>query len=150
VTASPFLVSKASFGDLPEVLALVKQCELLENGIAEAIASFLIARSGSALVGCAGLEKYGELGLLRSVAVAPSARGTGIGATLVEGMSAAARADGVRELFLLTTTAASYFERHGFAAIPRSAMPAKVADSWEFRVGCPQTAVVMRLALKEP
>jgi N-acetylglutamate synthase-like GNAT family acetyltransferase len=149
VTASPFLVSKASAVDLPAVLSLVRQCELLETGIAEVIASFLIARSGSVLVGCAGLEKYGELGLLRSVAVAPSARGTGIGAKLLEGMAAAARADGVRELFLLTTTAASYFERHGFTAIPRSSAPTQVADSWEFRVGCPETAVAMRLALKE-
>jgi amino-acid N-acetyltransferase len=149
VTASPLLVSRASIGDLPSVLALVKQCELLETGIAEGIGSFMVARSASAVLGCAGLEKYGELGLLRSVAVAPSARGTGIGAQLLQSIAAAARADGVRELFLLTTTATSYFQKHGFTAIPRESAPAQVADSWEFRVGCPQTAVAMRLALKE-
>ena len=149
MTASPLLISRANLGDLPAVLALVEQCGLLQTGIAEAIASFLVARSDYDLVGCAGLEKYGEVGLLRSVAVAPSARGTGIGSRLLQGMSAAARADGLRELFLLTTTAASYFEKHGFIITPRSSAPVQVAESWEFRVGCPQSAVVMRLGLQE-
>jgi len=141
-------VSKATRGDLPALLALLRQCELLETGVAEAIDGFCVARSAGALVGCAGLETYGELGLLRSVAVEVSARSAGLGTQLVESVAAAARAQGLRELFLLTTTAAPFFERRGFVSVLRPSVPEQIADSWEFRVGCPQTALAMRLALK--
>jgi N-acetylglutamate synthase-like GNAT family acetyltransferase len=150
MTASSFLeISKASIGDLPLVLALIRQCELLETGVAEAIDGFFVAHSAGMLVGCAGLEVHAEFGLLRSVAVGPSQRKAGLGTKLVEGVADAARAQGLRELLLLTTTAPTFFERRGFSAVLRSSVPAQIAESWEFRVGCPQTARVMHLALRE-
>ncbi len=136
-------------GDLSSVLALLRRCELLETGVAEAFERFVVARSDAAMVGCAGLEVYADLGLLRSVAVDPSARKTGLGAALVRSIVAAARELGLRELYLLTTTAPEFFERVGFNRVPRGEVPAAVAESWEFRVGCPQTAQAMRLALQE-
>ncbi len=143
-------VSMANCADLPDVLALLRQCQLLENGVAEAIDGFCVARSSGTLVGCAGLERYGEMALLRSVAVSESARGAGLGTNLVKSVTTTARTRGLSQLFLLTTTAPAFFERLGFKAVERSAVPAAVADSWEFRVGCPQTAVVMRFELKAP
>lgn len=142
-------VLAATRDDLPDVLALLRQCELLETGVAEALAGFRIARSKGTLVGCAGLESYGDVGLLRSVAVLGAARRSGLGTKLVEAVAAAARARGLSQLFLLTTTAGDFFERRGFSSVPRSAVPASVAESWEFRVGCPQTALVMRHELDE-
>jgi amino-acid N-acetyltransferase len=143
-------LSGATADDLPAVLALLRRCKLLETGVTEAIADFYVARSGEALVGCAGLEAYGKFGLLRSVAVESAARGAGLGARLVKSVVAAARARGQCELFLLTTTAAPFFERHGFVSVLRSSAPAEVAGSWEFRVGCPETALTMRLSLAGP
>lgn len=142
-------ISKASRADLQGVLALVKRCDLLESGVADAIDDFVVARTTDALVGCAGLETYGELGLLRSVAVEPSLRTVGLGTKLVASVADVARARGLRDLFLLTTTASRFFERRGFASVLRSSVPAEIAESWEFRVGCPQTALAMRLHLKE-
>ena len=150
LTGSPISqITKATYGDLSAVLALLRHCELLEMGVAEAIDGFCIARSADTVVGCAGLEAHGELGLLRSVAVDATARNAGLGARLVESVVALARARDLRELYLLTTTAARFFERRGFASVARSSVPAAIADSWEFRVGCPKTALAMRLALKE-
>ena len=137
-------VSTATDVDLPEVLALLRRCALLEGGVAEAIHAFSVVRSSGALVGCAGLEVYGDCGLLRSVAVHESARGAGLGKRLVDSVATSARSRGLSRLFLLTTTAQSFFERRGFQVVPRSAVPLQVAESWEFRVGCPQTAVAMR------
>jgi N-acetylglutamate synthase-like GNAT family acetyltransferase len=142
-------VSRATKGELPEVLALLRRCELLENGVAEAIESFWVVRT-EALVGCAGLEAYGPVGLLRSVAVAPSLRRMRVGTTLVDRVVTTAQTRGLRQLFLLTTTAPDFFRRRGFHPVERGAVPAPIAESWEFRVGCPQTAVAMRLDLKEP
>jgi amino-acid N-acetyltransferase len=145
----PAEIAMATSGDLPGVLALLRQCKLLEDGVAEAIDAFWVARSARGLIGCAGLETYGGFGLLRSVAVDESARGSGLGARLVARVAAAARARGLSHLFLLTTTATGFFERRGFHRVERAAVPVQVAESWEFRVGCPETAVAMRFELKE-
>ena len=142
-------VSMAKGDDLPDILDLLRRCQLLETGVAEAIGHFCLARSSGTLVGCARLETYGDVGLLRSVAVSPAVRGSGLGAKLVGFVADRARARGVRQLFLLTTTAPSFFERLGFHVVERSAVPIPVAESWEFRVGCPQTAVAMRFELME-
>lgn len=142
-------VSMATRADLTDVLALLRQCELLETGVADAIDGFCVARAAGTLVGCAGLETYAEFGLLRSVAVEPSARGAGLGGRLVAKMASAATARGLSQLFLLTTTAARFFDRRGFHAVPRASVPPPVADSWEFRVGCPESALAMRLALRD-
>ena len=135
--------------DLPSVLALLRQCELLETGVAEALDSFVVAKEHAALIGCAGIEVYADNGLLRSVAVELSARRSGLGKALVGAIVAAARESSLRDLYLLTTTAPTFFERLGFARISRADVPAAVAASWEFRVGCPQTAQAMRLRLQE-
>jgi amino-acid N-acetyltransferase len=89
------------------------------------------------------------MGLLRSVAVEPSVRRSGLGEALVGGIVAQARELGLRELYLLTTTAPEFFERLGFSHVIRSDVPAAVAESWEFRTGCPQSAQAMRRALQE-
>lgn len=140
-------VSMASDADLPDVLALLRECALLETGVAEAIRDFSIVRAPE-LLGCAGLEMHGAFGLLRSVAVRESARRAGLGHQLVDSVAASARARGLGDLFLLTTTARSFFERRGFRSLPRSEVPTPIAESWEFRVGCPQTAVAMHFELR--
>jgi amino-acid N-acetyltransferase len=58
-----------------------------------------------------------------------------------------ARGDAIAELFLLTTTAAAFFERIGFRAIHREDVPAPVRASVEFQSACPSSATVMRLVL---
>ena len=142
-------VSNATTSDLPAIFALLRDCELLESGVAEALGEFLVARMDGALLGCAGLETYDDLGLLRSVAVEVRARKSGIGRELVERAVASARAVCLRGLFLLTTTAPAFFEHLGFVLTSRVAVPPAIADSWEFRAGCAQTALLMRRPLGE-
>lgn len=100
------------------------------------------------LVACAALERYEYDGLLRSVAVRPGDRGAGLGQALVERLLEHAEADGLRSVTLLTTTAADYFPRFGFRAIPRAAVPAPVQRSVEVREACPASAVAMALHLE--
>lgn len=58
-----------------------------------------------------------------------------------------ARAEGLADVTLLTTTAADYFTRFGFHVIPRESAPEAVRASVEFREACPETATVMIRAL---
>ncbi|MGK7311835.1 MAG: arsenic resistance N-acetyltransferase ArsN2 [Candidatus Longimicrobiales bacterium M2_2A_002] len=133
----------ASSSDLAAVEALLVGADLPMAGVADWIDRFVVAESGGGLVGVAGLEVHDGDGVLRSVAVAPSHRGRGLGARLTERMLDAARAAGLRRLHLLTTTADDYFPRHGFRRIDRAEVPAAVQKSVEFRDACPAAAVAM-------
>lgn len=135
--------------DLPAVLGLLGAVELPAAGVAEHVSGFVVAAEGGALVGVAGLESHGRDGLLRSVAVVRDRRGSGLGGRLTRRVVEAARAAGLRRLYLLTTTAEDYFPRHGFRRIDRRDVSAEVQESVEFREVCADSAVAMVLDLEE-
>jgi len=93
------------------------------------------------------VEVYGAAGLLRSVAVHPGQRGTGLGQALTRAAADLARGAGVEELYLLTTTAEGFFPRLGFERVERGELPAALGASAELRGACPASAVAMRLRL---
>jgi len=135
------VISAGERRDLPAIVGLLSAAALPVTGAEDA--SLFVARRDEAIVGCAGLETYGRHGLLRSVAVAEHCRGQGIARRLVEEVVEQAGSAGLTELYLLTTSAPEFFQRLGFAAFRRNHAPAGIAGSWEFRVGCPDTAVSM-------
>lgn len=90
-----------------------------------------------------GLEVLGPFGLLRSLAVDPAHRGTGLGRRLCEHITAHARLQGIDTLYLLTTTAEGFFRKHGFHVADRAGVPEAVLATEEFRHLCPSTAVCM-------
>ena len=134
-------------GDLPAVVSLLEQARLPTAGVAEALPHFLVAESGDRVVGVAGLELYDRSALLRSVAVDPSWRGTGVGRVLVERALETTKAHGIPDVFLLTTTAEHYFPRFGFVCVNRDAVAEDVKASPEFQGACPASAIVMRKTL---
>ena len=140
-------IRPATPNDWDRVAELLATAALPLDGARDHAKEFVVAERDGALVGCAAVERYGSAGLLRSVAVAPSERGKGTGAALVERSLDAARAAGIGKVVLLTTTAERYFPRFGFQVIDRSAVPDAVRDSAEFRGACPTSATVMRLVL---
>ena len=135
----------ASPSDYSRVAALLAGAGLPEDGLAEHFgAGYVIAGSAA---GCAGVERCGDYGLLRSVAVAPQFRRMGLGARLVADRIAWARHEDMRALYLLTTTAASYFPKAGFQVVARDRVPPEVRQSREFADACPASATVMMLPL---
>lgn len=144
LAGSPIVTRKATASDLEAVLRLAGQGNLLETGIAESFAGFFVAESDELIVGSCGLEKYSDDGLLRTVIVASELRGRGVGKRLVEVAMAGAREQGLRAVYLLTTTARGFFAARGFEVVLRGSAPAGIRDSWEFSAGCPETAVLMR------
>jgi amino-acid N-acetyltransferase len=110
---------------------------------------FYALEEAGEVLGYAGLERREGAVLLRSVVVVPERRGSGIGRQLVEATLEEAAALGHRELHLLTTTAAAWFERLGFERVGRESVPAGIARSAQFASLCPSSAVLMRRRLAQ-
>mgnify|MGYP000866692221 CR=1 FL=1 len=89
----------------------------------------------------------GEDALLRSVVVAPSARTRGIGRALVEALAQRAQERGAQRLWLLTTDAAPFFARLGWAVMDRAQAPPAIAASRQFAGLCPASATFMARTL---
>lgn len=137
-------LENAAKGDLSLVRTLVLAAGLPPDGLEEQFPeAYVLARSETEVIGLAGLERYGECGLLRSVVVAERHRNAGLGRLLVLERLNAARERGLERVFLLTTTAAAYFEKLGFVAVPRAEVPAAVAASVEFAGVCPASAACL-------
>ena len=141
--AAPATIVEAGRQDIPEILAFLAANGLPAAGLAEYVTDLLVAREGGHLVGTAALEVYGREALLRSVAVAGTLRGTGLGQRLTRAALALARRRDVARLFLLTETAAAFFPRFGFADIERSLVPESIRQTVEFASACPASARVM-------
>jgi amino-acid N-acetyltransferase len=129
---------------LPRVEDLLTKTKLPREGVSDLIDSFIIAEDDGRVTGVAAVERRGEFGLLRSVAVDPSAQGRGVGRALVERLIAESKEKGIAELYLLTTTAEKYFPAFGFTKIDREAAPVEIQESDQFTDLCPSTATVMR------
>ena len=93
--------------------------------------------------GLVGLELYGADALLRSLVVGESARGSGLGSTLVKHAEQYAAANSVRSLYLLTTTAETFFRRLGYERIDRSQAPPSIKATPEFASLCPASSAFM-------
>lgn len=132
---------------LAEVRDLLTASRLPVDDLPDPAVELLGAWDGAALVGAVGLQRCGEVGLLRSLAVAPAWRGRGLGRELCGRIVALARERGLVSLFLLTTTAADLFRRLGFRDVERRAVPDEIQATAEFASLCPSTAAVLRLDL---
>ncbi len=100
------------------------------------------------LAGVIALQSFDEVGLLRSLAVAKSARSAGCGSKLVQAVERTANETGVRQLWLLTTSAERFFEYRGFRAVSRGLAPPAIRQTAEFAGLCPDSAVVMMKILR--
>ncbi len=122
---------------------LLSEASLPYNDISKHINDFLLASIDDEIVGVIGIEIIGYFGLLRSLAVTPSEQGKGIGKLLCERMIAYASLKGVRELYLLTINAESFFESLGFKKIARDNVSEEIKSTEEFKNICPVSAVCM-------
>lgn len=105
--------------------------------------NFIVAIQDGDVVGVGGVEVYGNYGLLRSLAVHPEHRSTGIASKLLARLDSLSKKNGLSALYLLTETAAAYFERKKYIKITREDVPAEVQVSSEFSHVCPLSAIVM-------
>jgi amino-acid N-acetyltransferase len=139
----------AAASEFDAVVALLDSAGLpIRDLRPQSLENFLVAVDARAVVGAAALERYGDVGLLRSVVVAAEHRGAGLGVALVEAIERRARDHGVGFVVLLTETAKKFFAAKGFITAQRADAPAAVQASSEFALVCPASATYMVKVLR--
>jgi amino-acid N-acetyltransferase len=131
-------------GDITAILSAEK---LPVDDLPETLDNFFVATEEGQLTGVAGIEIYGDYGLLRSLTVRPDYRRMGIAGKLIESIENLAALKGLKELYLLTETAPAYFAAKGFQKITRDKVPDEIKKSSEFSHVCPLSATVMKKSI---
>jgi amino-acid N-acetyltransferase len=131
--------------DRARIRELLEAMNLPTEDLDDAKPHFVVATTQDAgdLVGTGAFQAFGGVALLRSVAVVPGFRESGLGRRIVAELERLAREARVKDLVLLTTTAREFFEHLGFGVIDRQSAPSEAQRSAEFRSLCPASAVCM-------
>ncbi|MBW2147409.1 MAG: GNAT family N-acetyltransferase [Deltaproteobacteria bacterium] len=136
-------VRKANLEDIAGILQLLTENKLPLQGVAVHLQNFLVLAKDGQIIGCAGLEIYGMVALLRSVAIRKDRRCQGLGRTIVEEIFNLAIQRKSKKLYLLTATAPEFFQKIGFKRIDRGEADPLIQQTEEFRQLCPLSAIVM-------
>src|ERR1022692_4574434 len=124
--------------------ALLQAQELPVTDITdEHLEHFFFVGSDGSPTGLVGLEIYGADALLRSLVVGEHARSRGLGSSLVEHAEQYASSKSVRSIYLLKTTAETFFNRLGYERIDRSQAPPSIERTREFASLCPASSAFM-------
>lgn len=143
-------VRPAEGSDWTAIQRLLTDAGLPLAGADRCFSRFRVVGPSDRVLACAVTEAYGDVALLRSVAVRAEARGLGIGERLCVSVLEEAAAAGARRAFLLTLSAGGFFPRFGFRPIGRDGFPPALAASPEMQGACPATALAMVADLRRP
>lgn len=140
-------VNRASEEDSGLIIRLLREYDLPTEDIGVSDIEFYIVKESENLVACVGLEVNQDTALLRSMAIKKESAHQGIGTQLVNFILDESSAKQLKSLFLLTETAAPFFEKLGFITVERNSVPAAIQHSKEFSELCADTAVCMKIDL---
>ncbi|WP_158277588.1 RNA polymerase sigma factor SigZ [Opitutus sp. ER46] len=139
-------IRPARKADTRAITALLQISGLGHDDLAAHLRHFLVAQDGEDVVGVIGAEVHAGAALLRSLAVAPAHRGTGLGRALVRAADEAGARWGVTQWWLLTTSAEAFFARDGFRVAERGEAPPEIQRTGQFTGGVCRSAVCLTRA----
>jgi arsenate reductase len=141
---TPVLADAPIDGAAPELRAALEQAALPTDDVAEpGRVFFAYSTLAGERVGYGGFEQYGRDVLLRSIVVLPARQRRGIGRGVLPLLMRRAFDAGSRRAWLLTTTAAAFFERAGFKPADRAKAPEAILSSRQASALCPSTAAFL-------
>ncbi|KXB32518.1 hypothetical protein AT959_02200 [Dechloromonas denitrificans] len=150
MNAPEVLIRLAKTGDLEAIRQLLSNCQLPTSDLSKGkLECFFVAIQEGKVLGVSGLERSGDEALLRSVAVLPSERGTGLGKRLVFACRELAKAWGLQAIYLIPNDADAhaFFLHLGCTEVSRAVVPEALRILSEFTHLCPQTHPCLRMAL---
>lgn len=139
---TPLTIRKAAMRDIHALLQLINSYAAegvmlprTEFEISENIRDFTVVYAESQLIGCGALHFYTPTsGEIRSLAVAPQAKGQGVGLLLIEALEKEAINNDLFAIFAFTYVA-DFFRKLGFEQVDRGLLPLKV---WKDCLSCPK------------
>ncbi len=138
------ILDLASPKDEPWIRQLLALCGLPHEDITpQHLRHFWAMKEKGQIIGVVGVEVFGRLALLRSLAVDSRFRKQGIAAQLMEKAEKHADSLRIEELYVLTVTAESFFGKRGYQRIERNSAPPAIQGTAEFQGLCPVSSVLM-------
>jgi len=137
------VVTKAKVHDLPGIFGLLRDNGLPFDWIVRDLSSFLVIKEGPKIIGCAGLEIHGRVGLLRAVSVKKERQGQGLGMTLIVRMLDLARDRNIKRIYLLTDSAYKFFSKFGFERVEKNKADPVIQQTEGFNHCCACSSNVM-------
>ncbi|MEO5325327.1 arsenic resistance N-acetyltransferase ArsN2 [Mesorhizobium sp. CC13] len=134
----------------PELAAALQAEQLPTDDLTESGGQFFRFTEDGKIAGFGGFEAHGRSVLLRSIVVLPQVRGQGIGRRIATLLLRRASDLGAHEAYLLTASAAEFFESVGFQRIERQAAPVEILATKQASSLCPSAAAMLMTRLPEP
>ena len=130
--------------NLDELCEILKECSLPVSDLkTNENCVFFSGRDARSIDSCVGVELFKNIALLRSLAVLPRNQGKGKGRALVHYAENYCQLKGVQSVYLLTTTASSYFTSLGYGTVSRDLVPNEIKESTQYSSVCPSSAIIM-------
>lgn len=109
----------------------------------DAMKDFFYVGSAATPLAVVGVQLFGVDALLRSLVVSPDHRTLGLGRRLVAHAEQHARNQGATTVYLLTTTAESFFLARGYVVAARDGAPSAIRATPEFSGLCPASSAFL-------
>ena len=124
---------RAEPADIPRLNELISSASLPALFVEEFIGGFVVVEHSGAIIGCGGGEIYEDCSVIRSVVVEQAARGLRLGRRIAELLIEDARQAEVRDCYLVTADAWSFWKHVGFVDVPFEAWREPAQLSWQWR-----------------
>ena len=142
-----YTIRHAQPSDIEQIKSILQVNDLPVVGVAQHWQNFLVADKQNCILGALGTHYDGKKALLRSFVVIGSQRNSGIGKALLQRMLLEMQRRGIKEVFLLTETAANYFIREGFTEICRAEIPQILLEESGLGQACPCSSQCLKRQL---
>ncbi|WP_018182503.1 arsenate reductase (glutaredoxin) [Kaistia granuli] len=145
----PFLRDERILANDPDLLSSLRAAGLPTDDLCEPGRTFFAYRTPAGdLIGYGGYEALGENALLRSIVVLPERRAKALGRNLVALLQRRAFDEGARRAWVLTSSAAPFFEKVGFKPVSRGDAPATVVATRQASSLCPADAALLARTIR--
>ena len=136
----------ASQNSFSAAIELLKKNNLPTEDINPGTQLFVTEENDS-VIGTVAVEYNFDVALLRSLSVSEQKRNSGIGQMLVDFIENYVQKQGVRLIYLLTTSAEAFFLKKGYKSIDRNEVPDFIKNTKEFGVICSSSSTLMKKEL---
>jgi amino-acid N-acetyltransferase len=144
VSSSAIAISRAhTIAERQEVFSLLQQANLPIEDIDQQVQLFMLHHQ-QIPTGTTGWYRWQDVALLRSMSIIAAYQGKGMGKVLYNSIEQLAIEEGIRQFYLLTTTAVGFFAKAGFMVTDRNLVPEALLQLPAFAYVCPSTAIVMQ------